>query len=50
VVSRDRLARALPGDSVDGHAVEVAIGRLRAALGAPEVIATVIKRGYRLAV
>jgi uroporphyrinogen-III synthase len=50
VVSRDQLARALPGDSIDGHAVEVAIGRLRAALGAPDVITTVVKRGYRLAV
>ena len=50
VVSRDQLARALPGDSLDGHAVEVAIGRLRAALGTPDVITTVVKRGYRLAV
>jgi uroporphyrinogen-III synthase len=30
--------------------VEAAVGRLRSALGAKELIATVIKRGYRLAV
>jgi uroporphyrinogen-III synthase len=42
--------RALPGDSRDGHAVEVAIGRLRTALGDPRMISTVVKRGYRLTV
>jgi uroporphyrinogen-III synthase len=50
VFSRDALMRALPGDGNDGHAVEVAIGRLRTALGDPVIIATVVKRGYRLAV
>jgi uroporphyrinogen-III synthase len=29
--------------------VEVAVGRLRAALGDPRIIQTVVKRGYRLA-
>jgi uroporphyrinogen-III synthase len=28
--------------------VEVAIGRVRAALGTPGVVQTVVKRGYRL--
>ena len=48
VVPRPELVRGLPG-SGDGHAVEMAVTRLRAALGAP-VVETVIKRGYRLAV
>ncbi|MFT4125570.1 MAG: uroporphyrinogen-III synthase [Gordonia sp. (in: high G+C Gram-positive bacteria)] len=50
VVSRDRLLMQLPAAGDDEHAVEVAIGRLRTALGARELIATVVKRGYRLAV
>jgi uroporphyrinogen-III synthase len=29
--------------------VEVAVGRLRTALGDPRIIQTVVKRGYRLA-
>lgn len=36
-------------DNVDAHAVETAIGRLRAALGNPSLVQTVVKRGYRLA-
>ncbi|PRH80124.1 uroporphyrinogen-III synthase [Streptomyces solincola] len=50
VVSRADLLRALPGAGRDEHAVETAMARLRAALGAPELIQTVVKRGYRLAV
>jgi uroporphyrinogen-III synthase len=50
VHTREALMPALPGDSRDGHAVEVAIGRLRTALGDPAMIITVVKRGYRLAV
>ncbi|MFO7689263.1 MAG: uroporphyrinogen-III synthase, partial [Cryobacterium sp.] len=46
VVSRDELAQALPG-TADHHAMEVSLGRLRQALPVP-VIATVVKRGYRL--
>ncbi len=37
-------------DVVDEHAVETAIGRLRSALGTAELVQTVVKRGYRLAV
>lgn len=48
VVSREEILRVLPGDSVDPHAAEVAIARLREALASPESIATVIRRGYRL--
>ena len=33
VVSRTDLLAGLPGDSSDTHAVEVAVARLRAALG-----------------
>ena len=50
VVSRQELLGGLPGDSSDTHAVEVAVARLRSALGDPKMIQTVVKRGYRLAV
>ncbi|MBL1099569.1 uroporphyrinogen-III synthase [Streptomyces sp. 205] len=49
VVSRAELLRALPGSGRDEHAVETAMARLRTALGAPKLIQTVVKRGYRLA-
>ena len=49
VVSRARLLDIAPGDGVGEHAVEVAVGRLRAALGDPRIVQTVVKRGYRLA-
>ncbi|AXK33140.1 uroporphyrinogen-III synthase [Streptomyces armeniacus] len=49
VVSRADLLRALPGAGRDQHAVETAMTRLRAALGTPDLILTVVKRGYRLA-
>ncbi|MEU9621834.1 uroporphyrinogen-III synthase [Streptomyces sp. NPDC048155] len=49
VVSRADLLRALPGGGADEHAVETAVARLRAALGAPRLVQTVVKRGYRLA-
>lgn len=48
VVSRADLLRALPGAGRDEHAVETAMARLRASLGAPKLIQTVVKRGYRL--
>ncbi|MEU7906105.1 uroporphyrinogen-III synthase [Actinoplanes sp. NPDC049118] len=47
VLSRAALLRALPRGA-DEHAVEMAVARLRAGLGAPGVIQTVVKRGYRL--
>ncbi|MHB9753477.1 uroporphyrinogen-III synthase [Streptomyces sp. BYX5S] len=49
VVSRAELLRALPGAGRDEHAVETAMARLRSSLGAPKLIQTVVKRGYRLA-
>ncbi|MEG8183492.1 uroporphyrinogen-III synthase [Nocardia terpenica] len=49
VVSREALLSALPGGGDDTHAVETGIARLRAALGTPKAIQTVVKRGYRLA-
>ncbi|MFE6829030.1 uroporphyrinogen-III synthase [Streptomyces sp. NPDC057690] len=49
VVPRSELLRALPGAGRDEHAVETAMARLRTALGAPKLIQTVVKRGYRLA-
>ncbi|MFE2295273.1 uroporphyrinogen-III synthase [Streptomyces sp. NPDC059452] len=48
VVARADLLRALPGTGTDEHAVETAMARLRSALGAPRLIQTVVKRGYRL--
>ncbi|MGW5861846.1 uroporphyrinogen-III synthase [Streptomyces sp. NPDC055239] len=48
VVSRAELLRALPGAGSDEHAVETAMARLRTALGAPKLVQTVVKRGYRL--
>jgi len=47
VLSRAELASALPGIQ-DDHAMEVAISRLRRALGVPGLVTTVVKRGYRL--
>jgi len=49
VVSRSRLARSLPSGA-DGHAIDMAVARLRASLGAADIVETVIKRGYRLRV
>jgi uroporphyrinogen-III synthase len=42
------MLESLGGD--DPHVVEAAVARLRAAIGAKELIATAVKRGYRLAV
>jgi uroporphyrinogen-III synthase len=49
VISRAELLKVTPGDGDDEHAVEVAVGRLRTALGDPRIVQTVVKRGYRLA-
>ncbi len=48
VVSREQVLDVLPGVSRDGHAVEVAVARLREAAGRRDLIKTVVKRGYRL--
>ncbi|MER6606717.1 uroporphyrinogen-III synthase [Streptomyces sp. NPDC000927] len=48
VVGRADLLRALPGGGTDEHAVETAVAKLRTALGVPELVRTVVKRGYRL--
>lgn len=47
VVSRDQVLAALPGESTDPHAAEVAIARLRETTGR-DLIRTVVKRGYRI--
>lgn len=47
VMTRAELTAALP-DITDDHAVDVAISRLRQALPVPGLVATVIKRGYRI--
>ncbi|MCC2032364.1 uroporphyrinogen-III synthase [Microbacterium allomyrinae] len=48
VVSRARLQNALPRSGENTHAVEMAVARLREAIGVPDLIKTVVKRGYRL--
>ena len=48
VRSREELLRALPGESNDPHTAEVAIARLREAIGSPSIVNTVVKRGYQL--
>ena len=47
VVPRSELAAALP-ETLDDHALEVAISRLRRTLDVPGLITTVVRRGYRL--
>jgi uroporphyrinogen-III synthase len=47
VLSRAALLPALPRGA-DEHAVEMAVARLRAGLGAGGIVQTVVKRGYRL--
>ena len=49
VLSRAELLPALPGTGADEHAVEMAVARLRTALGDARLVQTVVKRGYRLA-
>ncbi len=47
-VSREELQSALPRSVSNTHAVEVAVARLRETIGVPDLIKTVVKRGYRL--
>jgi uroporphyrinogen-III synthase len=49
VVARGEVLAALPGDSCDPHAAEVAVARLRESAGDRRLVQTVVKRGYRLA-
>ncbi|WP_156200312.1 uroporphyrinogen-III synthase [Actinotalea caeni] len=49
VVTRAQVLAVLPGDSQDPHAAEVAVARVRESVGR-ELVRTVVKRGYRLAV
>lgn len=48
VVPRAQLQSALPRSGENTHAVEMAVARVREALGVPDLIKTVVKRGYRL--
>lgn len=50
VLSRDELASALPRAGQNTNAVEMAVARVREALGSADVVRTVVKRGYRLSV
>ncbi len=49
VCSREQLLAVLPGEATDPHTAEMAVARLREAIGRSAVL-TVVKRGYRLAV
>jgi uroporphyrinogen-III synthase len=49
IVDRQTLLGKLAGAGGE-HAVEMAIARLRTTLGTPQIVETVVKRGYRLAV
>lgn len=50
VLSREEIAIALPRTGQNAHAVEMAVARVREALGTVDIVKTVVKRGYRLAV
>lgn len=47
-LSREDLLSALPRSVANTHAVEVAVARVRETIGVPDLIKTVVKRGYRL--
>ena len=50
VMSAAEIRAATPSwTDVDDHAVEMAVSRLRRLLGDPQIVQTIIKRGYRLA-
>lgn len=49
VLSRDHLLAVLPHCGSE-HALEMWVSRLRRSLPDPEMVKTVVKRGYRLAV
>jgi uroporphyrinogen-III synthase len=48
VVTRSELQRALPRSNANTHAVEMAVARVREAIGPGDLVKTVVKRGYRL--
>lgn len=48
VISREHLLRVLPHCG-SAHGLEMWVSRLRHALPDPEIVQTVVKRGYRLA-
>jgi len=50
VLSCAEIRRAIPNwSTVDDHAIEMAVSRLRKTLGDTDLVQTVMKRGYRLA-
>lgn len=49
VLTRAHLAAILPGAS-DAHTLNMTVSRLRKALPDPRLVATVVKRGYRIPV
>jgi len=50
VLTRAEIGQLLPGGRRSARAVEVAVARLREALDDFDLVQTVVKRGYRLAV
>jgi len=49
VFTRDQVLAVLPRATADPHAADVAVARLREAIGDRELVKTVVKRGFRLA-
>ncbi len=49
VVTRGDILTALPGGSSNPHAAEMAVARLREVPGMRDLVQTVVKRGYRIA-
>ena len=50
VLTREQLSAVMPSGQGGAHAVEAAINRLRDAAQARDLVKTVVKRGYALAV
>jgi uroporphyrinogen-III synthase len=48
VLSRGELLAALPGGSENAHVVEMAVSRLRSLTGEPNLVRTVVQRGYQV--
>lgn len=50
VLTRDDIAAVAPRAGQNAHAVEMAVARLRDAMRGIDIVQTVVKRGYRIAV
>jgi uroporphyrinogen-III synthase len=48
VLSRRELLDAMPGSGDNEHVIEMAVGRLRKLTGQPQLVRTVVQRGYQV--